>query len=74
MARRKFSDEEVLKWQEEHDQSFFYINPNDSNIVVKRRSRFGWTVNLAHPGAWLLVVAIIALVVGINLATRAALG
>ena len=61
MARRKFSKEEVEQWRKEYNQSVFYINKNDSNLFVPRRYSFGWTINLAHPGAWLIYLAIIAL-------------
>jgi uncharacterized membrane protein len=57
MARCKFSKEEVKQWQEEHHQSVFYINKNGSNLFVKRRYSFGWTVNHAHPGAWVIILA-----------------
>jgi hypothetical protein len=57
MAKRKFSKEEVMQWQKEHDQRVFYINKNDSNLFVKRRYSFGWTVNLAQPGAWVIILA-----------------
>lgn len=40
----------------------FYINKNESNLFVKRRYSFGWTYNLAHPRAWIIYLAIIALI------------
>ncbi|QBG46669.1 hypothetical protein EGM51_04365 [Verrucomicrobia bacterium S94] len=26
-----------------------YINPSDRRIIIRRRSRIGWTINLARP-------------------------
>jgi uncharacterized membrane protein len=63
MARRKFSRDEVRQWQEEHHQGLFYSNKNDSNMFVIRRSGLGGTLNLTHPGAWIILMAVIALVV-----------
>ncbi len=63
MARRRFSSEEVEQWQKDHNQSLFYINKNDANLFVRRRNGFGRTVNLTHPGAWVIIAAIVAFVV-----------
>jgi uncharacterized membrane protein len=63
MARRKFSKEEVKQWQEEHNQNIFYINKNDSNLFVRRRSGLGGTLNVTQPGAWVIIAAVIALIV-----------
>jgi uncharacterized membrane protein len=62
MARRKFSQEEVRQWQEEHNQNIFYINSNDSNLFVRRRSGLGGTFNLTQPGAWAIIIAVVALI------------
>jgi uncharacterized membrane protein len=65
MVRRKFSKEEVRQWQEEHNQNIFYINKNDSNLFVRRRSELGGTLNLTHPGAWVIIIVLIGLIVTI---------
>jgi uncharacterized membrane protein len=36
----------------------FYVNPNDSSLIVEKRSGIGYTLNLAHPGAWAILAAI----------------
>ena len=66
MAKRKFSEEEIKQWQKEHNQTMFYINRNDSNLFVRRYyglSGAGGTLNLAHPGAWVIIVALAGLIV-----------
>jgi hypothetical protein len=42
--------------------SIFYFNPEDPRIIVLRKSRLGWTLNLARPMAIPLLLIIIALV------------
>ncbi len=74
MVKYKFSKVEVAQWQKEHNQSVFYINKNDSNVFVKRRYSFGWTVNLAHPVAWIIIAVLIALIVFVNMFRKATLG
>jgi uncharacterized membrane protein len=63
MARRKYSEEEVKQWQEEHNQNIFYINKNDSNLFVRRRSGLGGTFNLTQPGAWAIIIVVVGLIV-----------
>lgn len=66
MARRKFSKDEVQQWQKEHNQAMFYFNRNDSNLFVRRYygiSGTGGTINLAHPGAWAIIVVLAGLIV-----------
>lgn len=66
MARRKFSKDEVQQWQKEHNQTMFYFNRNDSNLFVRRYygiSGTGGTINLAHPGAWAIIVVLAGLIV-----------
>ena len=41
----------------------FYFNRQDRRLLVPKRSGFGWTLNFAHLGAWLIIVAVIALLV-----------
>jgi uncharacterized membrane protein len=74
MARRKYSKGEIRQWQEEHHQNMFYINKNDSNMFVIRRSGLGGTLNLTHPGAWIIIAAIIALVVVLVVFRKAIFG
>ncbi|MHA6482710.1 DUF1648 domain-containing protein [Paenibacillus sp. strain BS8-2] len=43
----------------------FYFNPNDPAYFVEKRFGIGWTINLARPGAWAIIVVIILLAVGL---------
>lgn len=67
MARRKYSKEEVKQWQEEHNQNLFYINKNDSNLFVVRRSGLGGTLNVTQPAAWVILIVVIGVIVTIVL-------
>jgi uncharacterized membrane protein len=40
---------------------FLYSNPDDPALVVPNRYYVGWTVNLGHPGAKLVVVLLVGL-------------
>ncbi len=35
----------------------WYYNPNDGALFVPKRIGFGYTLNMAHPEAWLLMAA-----------------
>lgn len=35
----------------------WYYNPNDAALFVPKRIGFGYTLNMAHPEAWLLIAA-----------------
>ena len=78
MARRKFSKEEVQQWQKEHNETVFYINKNDSNLFVKRYnflgSKISFTVNLTHPVAWIIIAALIALIISLNVFWKSIFG
>lgn len=45
----------------------FYFNKDDPSIFLEKRFGIGWTVNWARPTAWLFLLAIIILAVGIPL-------
>jgi len=32
-----------------------YVNPDDRRLVVRQRSKLGWTLNMANPIAWVVV-------------------
>lgn len=59
--KRKWTAEEVQQWYRDTG-AFTYCNPNDSNIVVKKPRREGFTVNWANPKAYLLQGIILAFV------------
>lgn len=44
-----------------------YVNQDDPALFVPKRFGIGWTINCAHPAAWLLLLAIVAIPVGISL-------
>ena len=62
MAKHKYSKEEIEEWRKEHG-GVFYFNRNDSNLFVPKRYTFGFSPNFAHPGAWLIVLVVIGLIV-----------
>lgn len=41
----------------------FYVNRNDAAFIVPKRFGVGWTVNFAHPIAWLLIAGLVLLIV-----------
>jgi len=47
-----------------------YVNPNDPAFLVPKRYGIGWTLNFAHPAAWLLLAALIAVPILVRIATR----
>ncbi|WP_197029219.1 DUF5808 domain-containing protein [Alicyclobacillus macrosporangiidus] len=36
-----------------------YFNRDDPALLVPKRFGIGWTLNFAHPGAWLLIIALL---------------
>jgi uncharacterized membrane protein len=50
-----------------------YVNLDDPAVLVGARVTFGWTVNLGNPIAWLLVVGLLAIPVGL-VVVRLAIG
>lgn len=47
------TDDRHWKW------GLFYSNPNDPALWVEKRFGIGWTINMARPGAWLTIIAIL---------------
>ncbi|WP_339279170.1 DUF5808 domain-containing protein [Paenibacillus sp. FSL W8-1187] len=41
----------------------FYWNRNDASVFVEKRSGIGFTLNWAHPFAWLFLLALIVLII-----------
>jgi uncharacterized membrane protein len=50
-----------------------YVNLDDPAVLVGARVTFGWTVNLGNPIAWLLVVGVLAIPIGL-VVVRLAIG
>ncbi|MEW5848235.1 MAG: DUF5808 domain-containing protein [Myxococcota bacterium] len=44
----------------EHYRGILYVNPNDERLWVPKLAGMGWTLNFAHPRAWLLLVVLIS--------------
>lgn len=40
----------------------FYVNPNDAALMVEKRFGIGYTFNMAHPKAWVLLTGIVGVV------------
>ncbi|MDE3156636.1 MAG: DUF1648 domain-containing protein [Acidobacteriota bacterium] len=49
----------------------FYVNGDDPALFVEKRFGGGYTINMAHPGAWLILGAIVAVVVLVPWLARA---
>lgn len=45
----------------------FYFNKDDPTVFLEKRFGIGWTVNWARPAAWLFLIGIIILAVGLPL-------
>ena len=43
----------------------FYVNAEDPALWVPKRTGLGWTLNFAHPLAWVVMGAILALAAGV---------
>lgn len=39
----------------------FYVNRDDPSLMVNKRFGVGWTLNMGHPIAWVLLIALLAL-------------
>ncbi len=51
--KRKWTAEEVQQWYRDAG-AVTYVNPDDLNIIVKKRSGAALTVNWANPKTYLL--------------------
>lgn len=62
--RRYWGVDEVLAYQEEHQQFWIYMNKEDKNIIVPRRdATLPWTFNAANPLCLGIMLMIIILVI-----------
>jgi uncharacterized membrane protein len=62
MSRRKWTNEEIAKYREEHG-GFGYFNKDDSRVFVPKAFGYGITFNWANPLAWLVIAALIVVIV-----------
>lgn len=51
-----------------------YANPNDPAIFVEKRFGLGWTINVANPRGWLVMLVILGLPLAFVVFTLAAVG
>ncbi|MGF7049369.1 putative membrane protein [Paenibacillus sp. DS2015] len=54
-----------------HDDTYWklggiYFNPSDPSIFIEKRMGIGWTMNLARPMSWFVLLGIIAVGIGIS--------
>lgn len=62
--KRRWQYDEVIAYQKAHNQNWFYMNKDDSNVIVPRQdTTLPWTVNTASSLTWLLLGVIILVVV-----------
>jgi uncharacterized membrane protein len=62
MEKHKYSKEEVEEWRKEH-RGVFYFNRNDSNMFIPRKYGIGFSPNFANPGACIITIVVIGLIV-----------
>lgn len=60
-SKQKWTAEEVQQWYRDTG-AFTYANPDDLNVIVKKRSGAGLTVNWANPKTYLLQGIILVVV------------
>lgn len=58
MKKRKWTQQEIWHWLEENHR-FFYANPKDKNLFIRKRYGISWTLNWGNPAAWALMVLIV---------------
>lgn len=46
----------------------FYVNKNDPAVFIEKRFGIGWTCNWARPFAWIFIIGIIAVPIGVAIA------
>lgn len=49
--KRKYRPEEV----QQHMSGRIYINAEDLNIFVRRKSPYSWTMNLGNKWSWIII-------------------
>ncbi|MNP04379.1 hypothetical protein D3C76_962910 [compost metagenome] len=45
----------------------FYYNPQDPSIWIEKRSGIGWTINMARPISWIILIGIPTMLISISL-------
>ena len=67
MAKRKWTNEEIKKWREDNGQ-MLYFNKEDANIFVPKAYGVGFSLNFANPIAYIAIVVIVVIAMGIRFA------
>ena len=62
MAKHRYTAEEIAEWRKTHG-SFIYFNRDDANFMVPKPYGFGRTYNWAHPGSWVAMAVLIAVII-----------
>lgn len=63
--KRMQEDGDLLVDDDDHWKlGVFYFNSDDTSLFLPERFGFGWTMNLARPVAWVLILGGIAITVG----------
>lgn len=63
MNKHKYSLEELTEWHREHGVRFIYYNPDDSNIIIRKTSGLGYTLNFARPLSFVIIGLILGAII-----------
>lgn len=68
MNRERSQFDRISRDQDQHWKlGSLYWNPQDPAIFIEKRSGIGWTMNWAHPSAWLVLFGPIVLIALVSL-------
>ncbi len=60
----KYTTEQVWEWMDARG-AWFYANPDDTNLFVRKRYAYRYTINCANPRAWVALAGFVVLLLGI---------
>lgn len=64
MARRRWTNEEIAEFRKTHYG--FYVNREDSRVIVPKAFGIGFTFNWANPLAYVALVVLIGAVIALR--------
>jgi uncharacterized membrane protein len=70
MEKHRWTHEEIAEYRSHHN-SPFYFNKDDSRIFVPKYIGIGITLNWANPLAYVSILAIIAIIIGLKYLIKA---